>query len=98
MCWVWRNSATSQRSREGIEPWPQPHDLKAGQLAQEAVDAAVNAIAAKIETLIRMVNAKPVYTIHEILGGTGNQPQKVIVIGGPASVFKDLLQPGWAWR
>jgi sugar (pentulose or hexulose) kinase len=38
-----------------------------------------------------MVNAKPVYTIHEILEERAITPKKLFVIGGPAAVFKDLL-------
>ena len=38
-----------------------------------------------------MVNSKPVYTIHEILEDREILPKKLIVIGGPAAVFKDLL-------
>ena len=80
-----------QRSREGIAALAEGHGSTAERLAQEAVDAAVNAIAAKIEALVRMVNAKPVYTIHEILEDREIRPNKLIVIGGPAAVFKSLL-------
>jgi N-methylhydantoinase A/oxoprolinase/acetone carboxylase beta subunit len=80
-----------QRSLDGMTTLAAQHQLKADQLAREAVEAAVNAIAAKIEALIRMVNTKPVYTIHEILEDREILPKKLIVIGGPAAVFKELL-------
>jgi len=81
----------TQQSKKGIEALAERHQLSAPRLAQEAVDAAVNAIAVKIEALIQMVNAKPVYTIHEILEDREIRPSKLIVIGGPAAVFKTLL-------
>lgn len=81
-----------ERSREGIALLAAAHGLQPQQLAREAVDAAVNAIGAKIEELIAQVNAKPVYTIHEILEERTITPKKLIVIGGPAAVFKELLQ------
>lgn len=80
-----------QRSQEGIEALAKDHGLTAEHLAQEAVDAAINAIAAKIEALVRMVNTKPVYTIHEILADQEIRPNTLIAIGGPAAVFKILL-------
>lgn len=80
-----------QRSKEGIAALAKEHGSTSELLAREAVDAAVNAIAAKIEALVRMVNAKPVYTIHEILEDREIRPNKLIAIGGPAAVFKTLL-------
>jgi N-methylhydantoinase A/oxoprolinase/acetone carboxylase beta subunit len=81
-----------QRSHEGMVELASQHNLSPEQLAQEAVDAALAAISDTIKTLIAQVNAKPVYTIHEILEDREIDPKKIIVIGGPASVFKKLLQ------
>ena len=81
-----------QRSCVGIEALAANHGLTGGQLAREAVDTAVNAISEKIEALIAHVNSKPVYTIHEILEDREINPKKIIVIGGPAAVFRNLLQ------
>jgi len=81
-----------QWSRNGIEALAVSHGLTGRQLAKQAVDAAVNTISAKIEELIAHVNAKPVYTIQEILEEREINPKKIIVIGGPAAVFKELLQ------
>ena len=81
-----------ERSQGGIEALAAVHGLNGQQLAKEAVDAAINAISDTIEALIRMVNSKPVYTIHEILEEREIRPRKIIVIGGPAAVFKELLQ------
>jgi hypothetical protein len=67
--------------------------MNSRQLATEAVDVAVNAIATKIEALIALVNTKPVYTIHEMLEEREISPQKIIVIGGPASSIQGLAAP-----
>ncbi len=80
------------RSAEGMGKLAQRHGMESRKLAKAAVDAAVNAISSKIEALIALVNSKPVYTIHEILEERKIEPSKLIVIGGPAAVFKDLLQ------
>ncbi|MBM9538243.1 hydantoinase/oxoprolinase family protein [Desulfobulbus alkaliphilus] len=79
-------------SHDGLKALAADYGMDSRQLASEAVDAAVNAIAAKIEALIALVNSKPVYTIHEILEERDISPRKIIVIGGPASVFKGVLE------
>jgi len=81
-----------ERSRAGLEALAAAHGTKGRQLAKEAVENAVNAISAKIEELITLVNSKPVYTIQAILAEREINPKKMIVIGGPAAVFKELLQ------
>lgn len=80
-----------ERSREGIHALASAHQLDSTALAEQAVDAALATIGAKIDTLVRMVNTKPVYTIHEILEDREIKPRKLIVIGGPAAVFQELL-------
>lgn len=80
-----------EHSRQGLATLAAAHQLSAEQLARLAVDAALDALTAKIDSLIRMVNSKPIYTIHEILANREIAPTKLIVIGGPAAVFKDLL-------
>lgn len=79
------------QSQQGLEQLAASHGMALGDLARKAVDAAVNAIGAKIEALIKSVNTKPVYTIHEILEDREITPKKLIVIGGPAAVFQELL-------
>ncbi len=78
-------------SRSGIDALAAAHGLDSRELAQAAVDAAVEAIAGRIEAMVARVNAKPVYTIHEILHDRLIEPEQVLVIGGPAAVFQDPL-------
>ena len=78
-------------SRAGIDTLAAAHGLDSRELAQAAVDAAVAAIADRIEAMVARVNAKPVYTIHEILHDRLIAPQQVLVIGGPAAVFRNPL-------
>jgi N-methylhydantoinase A/oxoprolinase/acetone carboxylase beta subunit len=82
----------SRDSIMGIEELAGRHGLTGQQLARSAVDTAVNAISTKIDSLITQVNSKPVYTIHEILEDRPIRPSRLIVIGGPAHIFRDLLQ------
>lgn len=52
--------------------------------AQAIMDLACETIAAKVRSMIAEVNAKPVYTIHEMLEGKVLAPADAIVVGGPA--------------
>lgn len=52
--------------------------------AQAIIDLACETIAAKVRSMIAEVNAKPVYTIHEMLEGKVLAPADAIVVGGPA--------------
>jgi N-methylhydantoinase A/oxoprolinase/acetone carboxylase beta subunit len=79
------------RSRQGLAALAAAQQMDVQVLAQQAIDAALDAIAAKIQALVRKVNTKPVYTIHEILEDRAITPKKLIVIGGPAAVFREPL-------
>jgi N-methylhydantoinase A len=52
--------------------------------AQAIMDQACETIAAKVRSMIAEVNAKPVYTIHEMLEGKVLAPTDAVVVGGPA--------------
>ncbi|MCL2458993.1 MAG: hydantoinase/oxoprolinase family protein [Desulfobulbus sp.] len=79
------------RSRHGLSALAAEHQLAPELLAKAAIEAALDTLAAKITALVREINTKPVYTIHEILTDREITPTQLIVIGGPAAVFKDLL-------
>jgi N-methylhydantoinase A/oxoprolinase/acetone carboxylase beta subunit len=80
-----------QASRDGLALLAAEHSMDATEVAAQAIDSALRSIAAKIAALIQMVNSKPVYTIHEILAKQAIRPKQLIVIGGPAAVFQQLL-------
>ncbi|MDR2551028.1 MAG: hydantoinase/oxoprolinase family protein [Desulfobulbus sp.] len=79
------------RSRQGLAALAAEHRLVPEQLAQAAIEAALDTLAAKINALVGEINTKPVYTIHEILTDREIVPARLIAIGGPAAVFKQLL-------
>ena len=81
-----------ERSAQGVEALAARSGMTGRQLAAKAVDTALNAISAKIEDLIALVNSRPVYTIHEILEDRPIAPAQLIIIGGPAAVFQELLR------
>jgi len=80
-----------EASKKGLQQLAAANGMAPADLAAKAIDAAVGSIGAKIDSLVRMVNTKPVYTIHEILEDREIRPKRLIVIGGPAAVFQELL-------
>ena len=54
------------------------------EAANAIVDLACEIIVAKIHEMIKEINSKPVYTIHELLEGKKIDPKEMIVVGGPA--------------
>ena len=54
------------------------------EAANAIVDLASQIIVAKINDMIKEINSKPVYTIHELLEGKKIAPKELLVVGGPA--------------
>ena len=54
------------------------------EAANAIVELACEIIVAKVNDMIKEINSKPVYTIHELLEGKKIAPKEVIVVGGPA--------------
>ncbi|MFH1155873.1 MAG: hydantoinase/oxoprolinase family protein [Pseudomonadota bacterium] len=80
------------RAQEGIQ------DL-ANQLGMSVVDAArlivtrtCTIILDHARDLIRTINEKPVYTVHEFLEGYTTNPRKIMLLGGPAPYLAGELQ------
>ena len=79
------------RSRQGLAALAASHRMTPERLAQAAIEAALDTLTTKIAALMHEVNTKPVYTIHEILTDRAITPARLIVIGGPAAAFRELL-------
>jgi N-methylhydantoinase A/oxoprolinase/acetone carboxylase beta subunit len=75
-------------SRQGIERFASDHTLTPQGLAEQALDAAVSAIHTACRDLVAEINAKPVYTIHELMDGARIVPKKLYLMGGPAEALK----------
>lgn len=80
-----------KRSVEGFRVFAGKAHRDAGHLAQEVVETAATALKRQVEKMIREVNEKPVYTIHELLYDRPIRPRKIYLMGGPASAFAGVL-------
>jgi len=48
--------------------------------------------------MITRINSQPVYTVHEMLEGHSVNPQKILVLGGPAAAFAGRLEELSGWK
>ncbi|EPR44718.1 Hydantoinase/oxoprolinase [Desulfovibrio sp. X2] len=78
-------------SRRGIEEFAASHSLSPDFVARKAADTAVASIAKACRALIEEINARPVYTLHELIEGRRIVPKKIYLMGGPAEILKDRL-------
>ncbi len=84
-------------SQKGISALAKKTGLDPDRLADAAIEYAVNRIKDEVNAMLRAINNRPVYTIHEMLEGRKIVPSAVYLMGGPAEAFKDLLM-GWLGR
>ena len=63
--------------------------LKAAETIFQTACAVIVAEAAK---MVDRINSKPVYTVHEFLEGYRIDPQKILLMGGPAPYFAKEIQ------
>lgn len=62
------------------------------EAAQHVFDMACQGILQAAEDMVQAINAKPVYTVHELLEGYQVRPKEILVLGGPAPYFAERLQ------
>jgi len=66
--------------------------LTAEETARKIFDLACQKLLEEARLMVRRVNSKPVYTVHELLEGYTVAPKNILVLGGPAPHFADRIQ------
>ncbi len=80
-----------EQARKGIAPMAQSLGVSIEAAAEEIFDLACRKIIAGARSMIDGLNAKPVYTVHELWEGSHIEPNQLLVLGGPAPQFADKL-------
>ncbi|WP_027184118.1 hydantoinase/oxoprolinase family protein [Desulfovibrio inopinatus] len=78
-------------SLKAMDTLAREHGLEATVLADYAVSYAVNRIREEVASFLQEINAKPVYTIFELLEGKVISPQQIYIMGGPAKAMTEPL-------
>ena len=76
----------------GIAPLAAALGVDAETVAARIFDQTCQAILDAAEAMIRRINSKPVYTVHEMLEGHTVHPRKMLILGGPALYFASRLE------
>lgn len=86
------NEANITAAVEGLKPLSVTLNKTVSETAQMIFDHTCDKILSEAEKMIRDVNGKPVYTVHEVLEEYMVTPGKILVLGGPADHFSENLE------
>lgn len=81
-----------ERSAKGIKEVAMAQGMSARECAEQAVAVAMAILKKKITAFLASINARPVYTIQEILEDRVVRPKRILVIGGPAQAMAPILE------
>ncbi|OQY13471.1 MAG: hydantoinase [Desulfobacteraceae bacterium 4572_19] len=76
----------------GIQPIADTLNVSIIEASEMIFNQACNSIIHEIFTIIKKMNSKPVYTVHEFLDSYKITPMKILIMGGPAPYFAEMLQ------
>jgi hypothetical protein len=81
-----------QKSVRGFEPFAKKLNLPVETLAEKVFELTCQHILSAAQTFIQRINTKPVYTVHEMVGGYKVRPATMLVLGGPAAYFAQAFE------
>jgi N-methylhydantoinase A/oxoprolinase/acetone carboxylase beta subunit len=76
----------------GLTPLARQLGVTVEAASEAIVRTACDAIISAAQRLVRRINGKPVYTVHELQEGYQVRPSEILVLGGPAPQFAEHLQ------
>lgn len=79
------------RAQEAMVMLGRQLGLSPEEMAEQVLNTMGDLLKHKVEQLLQEINAKPVYTIKELLYGKKIQPQVINIIGGPAKALAPVL-------
>ncbi|MGD9310633.1 MAG: hydantoinase/oxoprolinase family protein [Desulfosarcina sp.] len=81
-----------EKSRQGLQTLADDLDTDIRDAANRIYEQACRTILEQAASMVDRINAKPVYTVHELWEGHRLQPQHILVLGGPAPWFVTGLE------
>ncbi len=80
------------RAVDALSPVSAALGVNVEQGARLVIKALAQTIAEAARAFVREVNARPVYTIHELLEGHRVRPTRAVAVGGPARAVAPYLE------
>jgi N-methylhydantoinase A/oxoprolinase/acetone carboxylase beta subunit len=85
-------SGDREKSVQGFQSIAHDLDCSIEKAADQVFDHTCRTILKEARVLIDRINQKPVYTIHELQEGYQVNPQKILILGGPAPYFAQRFE------
>lgn len=89
-------SGDKGKAVEAMKSLGEPLGLSPEEMAKKIINQMAAMIYDEIDSLIKEVNQRPVYTIHELLENRRIVPEKLIMIGGPAPFLGPFFAERWS--
>ncbi|WP_246804293.1 hydantoinase/oxoprolinase family protein [Desulfosarcina cetonica] len=90
-----------EKARAGMKALADELQVDVQTAAQQVFDQACQTILNEAGAMVERINAKPVYTVHELWEGSRLQPRHYMVLGGPAPgsprVSRVWATARWKW-
>jgi N-methylhydantoinase A/oxoprolinase/acetone carboxylase beta subunit len=80
------------RAAEALRPLAAALGVSTEECGRQVLKALAQEIAAAARAFVDEVNAKPVYTIHELLEGHKVRPVRAVAVGGPARAIAPYVE------
>jgi N-methylhydantoinase A len=80
-----------EKARQGIATLADALGADLEETANRIFEQACQTILDRAEAMVDRINAKPVYTVHELWEGHRLKPKRILVLGGPAKWFSKGL-------
>ena len=85
-------SGDRDKSVQGFQSIAHDLDCSIEKAADRVFDHTCRTILKEARVLIDRINQKPVYTIHELQEGYQVNPEKILILGGPAPYFAQRFE------
>jgi N-methylhydantoinase A/oxoprolinase/acetone carboxylase beta subunit len=81
-----------EAARSALEPLARALDLDVPRAARAVLDRMAELILESVRAFLHFINARPVYTVREVLEGVTIEPDHLVLVGGPAAQLKPPLE------
>ncbi len=87
-----RTVGNRARAAQALEPVARALGVHVEEAARRVLKTLAGVIAARARAMLDQVNARPVYTLHELLDGHRVRPVRAVAVGGPARGLAPYLE------
>jgi N-methylhydantoinase A/oxoprolinase/acetone carboxylase beta subunit len=87
-----------QLAKKGLSLLAGEMNMSVEEISESIIDAACQGILRAAGEMVKFLNSRPVYTVHEMFENLQIKPDHILVLGGPASQFAKMLAPLFAGK